>query len=54
MRIGITSTVRIGSEAALFRTGEAARSAVQHLHPTEVARDFADLLGTLARRSEAA
>lgn len=50
----IRAVARIGSQAALFRLGEAARSAVQHLHPTEVARDFAELLGTLARRREAA
>jgi len=50
----IRAAARIGAQAALFRVGEAARSAVQHLHPTEVARDFADLLGKLSRRSEAA
>lgn len=43
----IAATARVGSHSSLYRMGEAARSAVQHLHPESVARDFADLLATL-------
>jgi glycosyltransferase involved in cell wall biosynthesis len=50
----IRATVRLGSQGALYRIGESARSAVQHLHPMEVAADFAGLLGELAARSRAA
>jgi hypothetical protein len=34
--------------------GNAARAAIQHLHPDEVARDFADLLTGLERTRQAA
>lgn len=51
----IAATLRIGTQASLFRLGETARSAVQHLHPESVARDFASLLAGLAiQRKEAA
>ena len=43
----IRATVRLGTQGALFRLGESARSAVLHLHPQEVAREFADLLSQL-------
>ncbi|WP_155844828.1 glycosyltransferase family 4 protein [Arenimonas oryziterrae] len=44
----IAATVQVGTQASLFRQGEAARLAVQSLHPEEVARAFAHLLATLA------
>ena len=40
----IRATVRLATSSSLYRLGEAARSAVRHLHPIEVAREFADLL----------
>jgi glycosyltransferase involved in cell wall biosynthesis len=43
----LAATRRIGSHASLYRLGEAARNAVQHLHPDAVARDFAELLANL-------
>ena len=50
----IRATVRIGTQAPLFRLGEAARGAVRHLHPDEVAQDFADLLAELTQGRKAA
>lgn len=50
----IRAAAALGSQASLFRMGEAARVAVQHLHPTRVARDFAELLAGLSRQREAA
>jgi len=50
----IDATLRIGTQASLFRMGEAARGAVQHLHPDEVARAFARLLHALAEIKQAA
>lgn len=50
----IRAAVRLGSQGALYRIGESARRAVQHLHPMEVAADFAGMLGDLATRSRAA
>ena len=50
----IRATAALGSKASLFRMGETARSAIQHLHPTRVARDFAELLAGLSRQREAA
>jgi hypothetical protein len=39
--------------ASPFRLGEAARTATLHLHPDDVARAFAALLGQLALRRAA-
>ena len=43
----VRATVRIGARGSLFRLGDSARNAVQHLHPMQVAREFADLLANL-------
>jgi glycosyltransferase involved in cell wall biosynthesis len=50
----IDATVRLGLQGPLFRIGEAARAAVLHLHPDDVARAFAALLAQLAQRRVAA
>jgi len=50
----VRAAVRTGAQSSLFRLGEAARSAVRHLHPDEVAQDFADILSQLRRVSQAA
>lgn len=50
----VRAAVRVGTQAPLFRLGEAARSAVRHLHPDEVANDFADILSQLMPASRAA
>ncbi len=50
----VRAVARIGAHGPLFRMGAAARAAVQHLHPDEVAREFADLLGQLAQQRLAA
>ena len=50
----IRATVRIGTQASLFCLGEAARKAVQPLHPEQVARAFAELLAQLAEGRHAA
>lgn len=50
----VRATLRLGSQGALFRLGESARGAVQHLHPLEVAREFAELLAQLLPQSRAA
>jgi glycosyltransferase involved in cell wall biosynthesis len=50
----IDATVRLGTQGSLFRLGEAARGAVLHLHPDDVARSFAALLAQLALRRQAA
>jgi hypothetical protein len=50
----INAVVDIGTQGSLFRLGEAARAAVQVLHPDDVARDFARLLADLAKFRQAA
>ena len=50
----VNAMVEISTNASLFRMGNAARAAIQHLHPDEVARDFADLLAGLTRTRQAA
>lgn len=50
----VRATVRIGTQASLFCLGEAARKAVQPLHPDQVARAFAELLAQLAEGRHAA
>ena len=50
----IRATVQVGTGAPLFRLGESARQAVQHLHPEQVARDFAALLAALCDLRRAA
>ena len=50
----VNAMVSTGAHASLFRMGNAARTAVQHLHPDEVARDFANLLAGLAQIRQAA
>ena len=50
----IAATLRVGTQASLFRLGESARNAVQHLHPESVAREFASLLAGLAAQSSKA
>lgn len=50
----IEATLAIGTQASLFRMGEAARAAVQHLHPDPVARNFAALLAELGKCRQAA
>jgi glycosyltransferase involved in cell wall biosynthesis len=50
----IDATVRSAVEASPFRLGEAARTAVLHLHPDDVARSFAALLAQLATTRQAA
>jgi glycosyltransferase involved in cell wall biosynthesis len=49
----IEATVRTAVHASPFRLGEAARTATLHLHPDDVARAFAALLGQLALRRAA-
>ena len=50
----VEATLRVGTQTALFKTGEAARLAVQHLHPDAVARDFAAILARLTTKQRAA
>jgi glycosyltransferase involved in cell wall biosynthesis len=50
----VTAMVDVGANGSLFRMGKAACTAIQHLHPDEVARDFADLLAELGRTRQAA
>jgi glycosyltransferase involved in cell wall biosynthesis len=50
----VQATAGLGTHGALFRMGEAARAAVLHLHPDDVARAFAALLAQLALRKAAA
>ena len=50
----VRAVTRIGAHGSLFRMGVAARAAVQHLHPDEVAREFAGVLGQLAQGRRAA
>jgi len=50
----INAVVDIGTQGSLFKLGEAARAAVQVLHPDDVARDFARLLADLAKFRQAA
>lgn len=53
-RAFIEAVIKVGGEGSLFRMGEAARAAVQHLHPEDVAFAFADLLADLANTRKAA
>lgn len=50
----VAAVVNIGTQGSLYRMGEAARAAVQHLHPEDVAHDFAGLLAALAKTRQAA
>jgi glycosyltransferase involved in cell wall biosynthesis len=50
----VNAVVNIGTQGSLFKIGEAARSAIQHLHPDDVAREFAGLLADLAKIRQAA
>jgi glycosyltransferase involved in cell wall biosynthesis len=50
----VDAVVHVGTQASLYKMGEAARLAIQHLHPDEVAREFANLLADLARMRQAA
>lgn len=50
----IGAVVELGTQGALFKMGDAARSAISHLHPDDVARDFARLLADLAKTRRAA
>jgi glycosyltransferase involved in cell wall biosynthesis len=50
----LRATLRIGLSPSLLRMGVSARKAVEALHPRDVARDFAQLLGALAAREAAA
>jgi glycosyltransferase involved in cell wall biosynthesis len=50
----VNATVTVGTQGSLFRLGEAARVAVLHLHPENVAREFAALLNQLATIRQAA
>jgi glycosyltransferase involved in cell wall biosynthesis len=50
----VDAVLRVGTQTALFKTGEAARHAVQHLHPNEVAQAFAAILARLSETRQAA
>ncbi len=50
----VDAVLRVGTQTSLFKTGEAARQAVQHLHPNEVAHAFAAILGRLTETRRAA
>jgi glycosyltransferase involved in cell wall biosynthesis len=50
----VEAVVRLGTQASLARIGDAARAAVMHLNPDDVARAFAALLTDLTSRQEAA
>jgi glycosyltransferase involved in cell wall biosynthesis len=50
----VDAVVRLGTQASLARIGDAARAAVMHLNPDDVARAFAALLTDLTSRQEAA
>jgi len=50
----VNAVVDVGTQGSLFKMGEAARGAIQHLHPDDVARDFAGLLADLAKIRQAA
>ncbi len=50
----IRAAVQVGNRASLFCMGDLARKAVQHLHPSDVARDFAELLYALRTGAKAA
>jgi glycosyltransferase involved in cell wall biosynthesis len=50
----VDAVLRVGTQAALFKAGEAARLAVQHLHPAEVAQAFAAILARLSETRQAA
>lgn len=50
----VAAVVAAATGDGLRHQGEAARHAVQHLHPDRVAADFATLLAGLGRRAEAA
>ena len=53
-RAFIAAAVNVGTQTSLFKTGEAARHAVQHLHPNEVANAFAAILYRLSETRQAA
>lgn len=53
-RAFIAALVTVAQRADLRELGAAARQAVEHLHPDQVAVDFSDLLVSLDARSLAA
>lgn len=50
----VRAAVRLATNTSLFALGDAARQSVQHLHPAEVAREFADMLIGLGELRRAA